>query len=206
MSEIAAALAELDATAGLAELARHEGYTRPVVDGSEAFEIRGGRHPVVEQALASAKAGPFIENDCVLGRAEPSVAAEEVEGGRIWLVTGPNMAGKSTFLRQNALDRCAGADGLLRAGALGDHRRGRPPVQPRRRLRRSRARTFHVHGRDGRDGRHPQSGEPIARSSSWTRSAAAPRPSTACRSPGRRSSSCTRWSARARCLRPTIMS
>ncbi len=103
LSEIAAALAELDATAGLAELARHEGYTRPVVDGSEAFEIRGGRHPVVEQALASAKAGPFIENDCVLGRAEPSVAAEEVEGGRIWLVTGPNMAGKSTFLRQNAL-------------------------------------------------------------------------------------------------------
>jgi DNA mismatch repair protein MutS len=103
LSEIAAALAELDATAGLAELARHEGYTRPVVDGSEAFEIRGGRHPVVEQALASAKAGPFIENDCVLGRAEPSGAAEEVEGGRIWLVTGPNMAGKSTFLRQNAL-------------------------------------------------------------------------------------------------------
>jgi DNA mismatch repair protein MutS len=103
LSEIAAALAELDATAGLAELARHEGYTRPVVDGSEAFEIRGGRHPVVEQALASAKAGPFIENDCVLGPAEPSGAEEEVEGGRIWLVTGPNMAGKSTFLRQNAL-------------------------------------------------------------------------------------------------------
>ena len=72
LSEIAAALAELDATAGLAELARHEGYTRPFVDDSEAFEIRGGRHPVVEQALAAAKAGPFIENDCVLGRAEPS--------------------------------------------------------------------------------------------------------------------------------------
>jgi DNA mismatch repair protein MutS len=103
LSEIAAALAELDATAGLAELARLEGYTRPVVDDSEAFEIRGGRHPVVEQALAAAKAGPFIENDCVLGRAEPSGAEEEVEGGRIWLVTGPNMAGKSTFLRQNAL-------------------------------------------------------------------------------------------------------
>ena len=107
LSEIAAALAELDATAGLAELARHEGYTRPFVDDSEAFEIRGGRHPVVEQALAAAKAGPFIENDCVLGRAEPSGGdsgtEEEVEGGRIWLVTGPNMAGKSTFLRQNAL-------------------------------------------------------------------------------------------------------
>jgi DNA mismatch repair protein MutS len=107
LSEIAAALAELDATAGLAELARHESYTRPVVDDSEAFEIRGGRHPVVEQALAAAKAGPFIENDCVLGHAEPSGGdsgtEEEAEGGRIWLVTGPNMAGKSTFLRQNAL-------------------------------------------------------------------------------------------------------
>jgi len=97
LSEIAAALAELDATAGLAELARTEGYTRPLVDSSEAFEIRGGRHPVVEQALAAAKAGPFIENDCVLG------GGEEGDGGRIWLVTGPNMAGKSTFLRQNAL-------------------------------------------------------------------------------------------------------
>ena len=101
LGEIAAALAELDATAGLAELARNEGYTRPLVDDSEVFEIRGGRHPVVEQALAAAKAGPFIENDCVLG-AEPS-GAEVADGGRIWLVTGPNMAGKSTFLRQNAL-------------------------------------------------------------------------------------------------------
>jgi DNA mismatch repair protein MutS len=101
LGEIAAALAELDATAGLAELARIEGYTRPVVDDSEAFEIRGGRHPVVEQALAAAKGGPFIENDCILGHAE--VSGQEAEGGRIWLVTGPNMAGKSTFLRQNAL-------------------------------------------------------------------------------------------------------
>ncbi len=101
LGEIAAALAELDATAGLAELARIEGYTRPIVDDSEAFEIRGGRHPVVEQALAAARAGPFIENDCVLGRTEPG--DEEPDGGRIWLVTGPNMAGKSTFLRQNAV-------------------------------------------------------------------------------------------------------
>ncbi len=100
LGEIAAALAELDATAGLAELARNEGYTRPLVDDSEAFEIRGGRHPVVEQALAAAKAGPFIENDCVLERTE---AGGEDGYGRIWLVTGPNMAGKSTFLRQNAL-------------------------------------------------------------------------------------------------------
>ena len=96
LSEVAAALAELDATAGLAELARSQGYVRPLVDDSDAFEIRGGRHPVVEQALAAAKSGAFIENDCVLGGGEG-------DGGRIWLVTGPNMAGKSTFLRQNAL-------------------------------------------------------------------------------------------------------
>jgi len=69
---------------------------RPEVDDSLAFAISGGRHPVVEQMLA-AGAGPFIANDCDL-----SPPAEE-KAGRIWLVTGPNMAGKSTFLRQNAL-------------------------------------------------------------------------------------------------------
>jgi DNA mismatch repair protein MutS len=105
LCEVASALAELDAIAGLAELARTENYTRPRVDESPAFEIRGGRHPVVEQALKAARAGAFIENDCVLGRAEPMQAPgfDETAEGRIWLVTGPNMAGKSTFLRQNAL-------------------------------------------------------------------------------------------------------
>jgi DNA mismatch repair protein MutS len=74
-----------------------------VTAGTE-FEIHGGRHPVVEQALRQAKGGPFIENDCVLGRAAPPrLGLEEEAEGRIWLVTGPNMAGKSTFLRQNAL-------------------------------------------------------------------------------------------------------
>ncbi|HWK32765.1 MAG TPA: DNA mismatch repair protein MutS, partial [Hyphomicrobium sp.] len=112
LGRVAAALAELDATQSLAELARIEGYTRPVIDGSRVFEIRGGRHPVVEQALRAAKAGPFIENDCVLA-AEDAASAGASQGrgdtgqargdGHIWLVTGPNMAGKSTFLRQNAL-------------------------------------------------------------------------------------------------------
>jgi DNA mismatch repair protein MutS len=102
LGRIAAALAELDATAALAELARDESYARPLIDESQTFEIRGGRHPVVEQALKAAKAGAFIDNDCVLGNGV-APASEETADGRIWLVTGPNMAGKSTFLRQNAL-------------------------------------------------------------------------------------------------------
>ncbi len=105
LSELAAALAELDCEAALAQVAVEEGYIRPVLDDGTTFEIRGGRHPVVEQALRAAKAGAFIENDCVLAAAGPEAPTgfDEVTGARIWLVTGPNMAGKSTFLRQNAL-------------------------------------------------------------------------------------------------------
>jgi DNA mismatch repair protein MutS len=105
LTDLAGALAELDCVAGLAELAAEEGYVRPQLEDGIAFEIHGGRHPVVEQALKVANAGPFIENDCILARAEPagSVASEADCAARLWLVTGPNMAGKSTFLRQNAL-------------------------------------------------------------------------------------------------------
>ncbi len=103
LGRIAAAMAELDVAAALAELARIEGYTRPLVDDSQVFDVRGARHPVVEQALRAARAGPFIENDCVLGASGVPEGEEETAAGRIWLVTGPNMAGKSTFLRQNGL-------------------------------------------------------------------------------------------------------
>jgi DNA mismatch repair protein MutS len=105
LGEVAAALAELDCEAGLAEVAAEQGYVRPQLDATTAFEIRGGRHPVVEQALKAAKAGAFIDNDCVLGVPEPQTPAgfDEATPARLWLVTGPNMAGKSTFLRQNAL-------------------------------------------------------------------------------------------------------
>ncbi|MEZ5817020.1 MAG: DNA mismatch repair protein MutS [Hyphomicrobiaceae bacterium] len=113
LGDVAAALAEIDCLAGLAELAETEGYVRPDLDLGTGFEIRGARHPVVEQALKAQKSGPFVENDCVLGGAEPLPEPEtdnerppgfdETAHGRIWLVTGPNMAGKSTFLRQNAL-------------------------------------------------------------------------------------------------------
>src|SRR5262249_25738190 len=89
----AEALEVCDVTAGLGELAVGQDYARPQVDATLAFEIKGGRHPVVEQALkTSAASTAFVANDCNLG-----------EGGRLWLLTGPNMAGKSTFLRQNAL-------------------------------------------------------------------------------------------------------
>jgi DNA mismatch repair protein MutS len=105
LGELAGALARLDCEAGLARLAAEEGYTRPVLDDSTTFEVRGGRHPVVEQALKAARAQAFIENDCVLveARAEETPGFDEMTPARIWLVTGPNMAGKSTFLRQNAL-------------------------------------------------------------------------------------------------------
>src|SRR5581483_4942367 len=105
LGEVAAALAELDCEAGLAEVAAEQGYVRPQLDGTTAFEIRGGRHPVVEQALKAAKAGAFIDNDCVLGLPTPQrpTGFDEATPARLWLVTGPNMAGKSTFLRQNAL-------------------------------------------------------------------------------------------------------
>jgi DNA mismatch repair protein MutS len=103
----ALALAAIDVAAGLATLAVERGYVRPEVDASRDFVIAGGRHPVVEQALAR-DGGPFVANDCDLSPPPapypPSQAGEGREGaGRIYLVTGPNMAGKSTFLRQNAL-------------------------------------------------------------------------------------------------------
>jgi len=89
------ALAEFDLACGLADLAADLDWCRPVVDDSRAFAIEGGRHPVVERALTAQGAGPFIANDCALG--------PEGDGAAVQLLTGPNMAGKSTYLRQNAL-------------------------------------------------------------------------------------------------------
>ncbi|MEJ2120694.1 MAG: DNA mismatch repair protein MutS [Alphaproteobacteria bacterium] len=97
----ARAMAALDVAAGLGTLAVARRYNRPSVDASLAFEITGGRHPVVEAALESANEAAFVANDCRLnvdGGGENGEAS-----GRLWLLTGPNMAGKSTFLRQNAL-------------------------------------------------------------------------------------------------------
>ncbi|HWE77874.1 MAG TPA: DNA mismatch repair protein MutS [Pseudolabrys sp.] len=90
------ALASLDVASALAALAAERGYARPEIDDGLAFLIEGGRHPVVEHAL-SQDGTPFVANDCDLS------PPAETDAGRIWLITGPNMAGKSTFLRQNAL-------------------------------------------------------------------------------------------------------
>lgn len=90
-------LSILDVSAALAKLAQQETFVRPQVDDTRAFDITGGRHPVVEQALKTSGGDGFVANDADLGQ------EGEEETGRIWLITGPNMAGKSTFLRQNAL-------------------------------------------------------------------------------------------------------
>lgn len=92
ISLTAKALAEIDVASANAHLAQANDYRRPLVDDSFAFEIDKGRHPVVEAALQGTRDAGFIPNDCDLGTKQ-----------RLWLLTGPNMAGKSTFLRQNAL-------------------------------------------------------------------------------------------------------
>jgi DNA mismatch repair protein MutS len=92
----AQAFAMLDVATALAKLAADDNYVRPEVDSSLGFAIEGGRHPVVEQALKH-NGQPFIANTCDLS------PGPEQNSGQIWLITGPNMAGKSTFLRQNAL-------------------------------------------------------------------------------------------------------
>ena len=95
LHQLSRALAWIDHCAGLAQLARQEDWVRPRVDDSRAFRIEAGRHPVVEAALKRQGGETFIANSCDL--------SAEGDDARIWLLTGPNMSGKSTFLRQNAL-------------------------------------------------------------------------------------------------------
>ncbi|MFT6168894.1 MAG: DNA mismatch repair protein MutS [Celeribacter sp.] len=95
IAEASKALAEFDLTTALADLAVGENWVRPAVDSGRSFDIKGGRHPVVERALRKQGQSQFVANDCHLSNGK--------DGAAIWLLTGPNMAGKSTFLRQNAL-------------------------------------------------------------------------------------------------------
>jgi len=89
----AEAVAELDALQSLAEVARQDGWVRPEVDASDCLRIRAGRHPVVEPLLATQGGDAFVPNDCELAP----------EGPQLLVLTGPNMSGKSTYLRQVAL-------------------------------------------------------------------------------------------------------
>ena len=88
LSAAARALAETDVATASARLAVSRHYCRPRLVEAPVFTITAGRHPVIETVLESDQ--PFIANDC------------DLDGGCLWLLTGPNMAGKSTFLRQNA--------------------------------------------------------------------------------------------------------
>ena len=120
-------------------------WCRPVVTDGDEFQIRAGRHPVVEAALAGHAA--FVPNHCDLSPER-----------RVLLLTGPNMAGKSTYLRQNALIVVLAQAWPAGAGGIRAHRRGGPAVQPGRRLRRPGARPLHLHGRDDRDRGDPAPG------------------------------------------------
>ena len=95
IAQAASALAELDLIAALSTLATSDAWVRPKVDNSRAFVIENGRHPVVEYALQQNSGDPFIANDCDLSADDDSA--------HVYLLTGPNMAGKSTYLRQNAI-------------------------------------------------------------------------------------------------------
>ena len=99
IAKAARALAELDVQSALAQLAVERRYVRPEIDNSTQFEITRGRHPVVEAVLQASNEHTFVANDCALAGAEDA----EVDIAQLWLLSGPNMAGKSTFLRQNAL-------------------------------------------------------------------------------------------------------
>ena len=111
---------------------------------SRCWRSRDGRHPVLDQTLPP---GTFVPNDVRLGPGRRAC---------FWLITGPNMAGKSTFIRQVALLTLLAQMGSFVPAQGGDGRHRRPHLHPRRRQRRAEPRPEHVHGRDDRGGQHPQ--------------------------------------------------
>ena len=92
LSEISYAISRIDVGSSLAELSAISNFVRPNILEDQTLNIIGGRHPSVELAMLKKREGQFHSNNCLLN-----------DSDRIWLITGPNMAGKSTFLRQNAI-------------------------------------------------------------------------------------------------------
>ena len=145
------ALAVLDVSSALAELAVEQRYTRPQVEASRDLHIKQGRHPVVDAVLQADGDMPFVANDCRLG---PPLESDP-DNALIWLVTGPNMAGKSTFLRQNALIVILAQMGSFVPASRSADRHCRQIVQPGGCGGRFSARSFHLYGGNGRDGGDP---------------------------------------------------
>ena len=131
----AAAVAEVDALASFAAVAVRNHYCRPTVDESGVIEIHDGRHPVVEQMLSDSL---FVPNDTFMGEREDRVA----------IITGPNMAGKSTYMRQVALIVLMAQLGSFVPALQRPDRRGGPDLHPHRRQRRPVRRPVHLHGGD----------------------------------------------------------
>ena len=139
---LGARVAAADTLAALAEVAHRNGYCRPLVDDGGVIDLADARHPVVERLAA---AGSFVPNDVHL---DP--AAEQ-----ILIVSGPNMAGKSTLMRQVALAVIQAQMGGFVAARARAHRPLRSDLHPRRRRRQPGPRRVDLHGRDARDGADP---------------------------------------------------
>ena len=138
LKRMADALAVLDVLAALAEVAEAHHFIRPEIDSSVALSIREGRHPVVENTVGR---GAFVANDC---RIDPSEQ-------QIILLTGPNMAGKSTYMRQVALIVILAQMGSFVPCSRSAYRHRRSHFYPHRRGRFVGARRVDVHGRNERD-------------------------------------------------------
>ena len=127
---IADGLAVLDVSGSHAILAGEQNYCRPVISDDLVFNLQQARHPVIEQVLAKEGENPFISNSCNIGPAQGQ--DKDANWGAIWLLTGPNMGGKSTFLRQNALIVLMGANGCICARERGAYWYCGSPFQPGR--------------------------------------------------------------------------
>ncbi len=141
LQRTAQAMATIDAIQSLAMTARAHGYRRPMVDDSLALEIVGGRHPVLERVVSEA----FVPNDLDL----------DVERRQFALITGPNMSGKSTFLRQTALIVLMAQTGIVRPRRARARGGGGPHLHPRGCRRPAVARRVDLPGGDERNRGHP---------------------------------------------------